>query len=125
MYSFLAPGRLSGTVVMIQLEDMWQVYAQARAQAELVAEALLVEKSESGGGLIYWEEKATSGNSMVTELPFQRRGARLLQRIRALISLRSLRRTHVSVRFDFAPLLFHDTTQFALHRFERVVNYLF
>jgi hypothetical protein len=51
--------------------------------------------------------------------------ARLLQRFGAAINLRLLGRARVSVGFDFAPLLFHYTAQLALHRFERVVNYLF
>ena len=51
--------------------------------------------------------------------------ARLPQRFRASITLRLLGRTHVGVGFDFAPLLFHDATQLALHRFERIVDYLY
>ena len=44
--------------------DVWQVYpkppaaASARAQAKLTGEGVLVEKSESGGGLIYWDGKS-------------------------------------------------------------------
>jgi hypothetical protein len=34
------------------------------------------------------------------------------------------RRTRIGVRFDVAPLLVHDAAQFALHRFERVVDHL-
>ena len=37
--------------------DTWQVYGKAPASAPAQAEALLVEKSESGGGLIYWDGK--------------------------------------------------------------------
>jgi hypothetical protein len=38
--------------------DAWQVYANARTgRPKLIGEALLVEKSESGGGLIYWDGK--------------------------------------------------------------------
>jgi hypothetical protein len=33
-------------------------------------------------------------------------------------------RTRIGVGFDVASLLVHDATQFALHRFERVVNHL-
>jgi hypothetical protein len=35
------------------------------------------------------------------------------------------RRTHVGVGFDFAPLLFHNATQFALHSFKCVVDNFF
>jgi hypothetical protein len=34
------------------------------------------------------------------------------------------RRAGIGVRFDVASLFVHHATQFALHRFERVVNYL-
>jgi hypothetical protein len=39
--------------------DAWQVYAKARAgrRPKLIGEGLLVGKSESGGGLIYWDGK--------------------------------------------------------------------
>jgi hypothetical protein len=37
--------------------DVWQVYSKARARPKLIGDALLVEKSESGGGLIYWDGK--------------------------------------------------------------------
>lgn len=37
--------------------DNWQVYAKAPANARARAEALLVEKSESGGGVICWDGK--------------------------------------------------------------------
>jgi hypothetical protein len=40
-------------------------------------------------------------------------------------SLRSLRRTCVGVRFDYAPLLVHDSAQFALHGFECIVDDFF
>ena len=35
------------------------------------------------------------------------------------------RRAHVGVGFDFAPLLFHNATQLALHGFECVMNDFF
>jgi hypothetical protein len=39
------------------MDDVWQVYARPCALAKLVGEALQVEKSESGGGLICWDGK--------------------------------------------------------------------
>ena len=84
-----------------------------------------IQKSESGGEQIYRDGK---GPQMARE---QRLSsvtstiARLPQHFRASITLRLLGRTHVGVSLDFAPLLFHDATQLALHRFECIVDYLY
>jgi hypothetical protein len=39
------------------MDGVWQVYARPCALAKLVGEALQVEKSEAGGGLICWGRK--------------------------------------------------------------------
>ena len=44
--------------------------------------------------------------------------------LRHSLKPKSLRRTRIGVRFNVAPLLVHDPAQFALHRFERVVDHL-
>jgi hypothetical protein len=52
----------TGTLSGIGGDDFSRVdylagYARARAQAEPIGEALLIQKSESGGGLIFWDRK--------------------------------------------------------------------
>ena len=46
-------------------------------KAKLIVEALVVQKSESGCGLIYQDGKITSGNRNATEFAFQQRGVLL------------------------------------------------
>jgi hypothetical protein len=81
--------------------------------------ARLYSLSESGGGLIYGTEKLQVAAA-------QRLSSRSsASPLAATEALRSLRRTRVGVRFDYAPLLFHDSSQFALHGFERVMDDFF
>jgi hypothetical protein len=64
-------------------------------------------------------ERPTSGSSAAIRFVSRRQPASACE------SPRLFGRTRVGVCFDFAPLLFHNTAQFALHRFERVVDYFF
>ena len=109
-----------------QFRFAWLVRHDPSAEVEPMKEALLIQKSESGGGRIYWEEKRSKCQMTRARRLSSPASAmvRLPQRFRASITLRLLGRTHIGVGFDFAPLLFHDATQLALHRFERIVDYL-
>jgi len=47
-------------------------FMRTRARkAKLIVEALVVQKSESGGGLIYQDGKITSGKRTATEFAFR------------------------------------------------------
>jgi len=96
---------------------------KSRALAKLVGEALQVEKSDAGGGLICGDGKNT-GNSTVTDAfsVQDAPGANVSRTIRSPCEPKLFRRTRVGVGFDFAPLLFHNATQLALHGFECVVD---
>jgi hypothetical protein len=54
--------------------DAWQVYPRSCAEkgraANRFGEAMQVEESESGGGLICWDGKNTSGSSRATDFDF-------------------------------------------------------
>lgn len=53
-------------------------------------------------------------------------GAQYCRRLRSIVlpGAALFRRTRIGVRFNVAPLFVHDAAQFALHRFERVVDHL-
>jgi hypothetical protein len=122
---FAGAGTLSGMAAMISVGWItWQVM-RGRAPSRAHRRGFTDPKEQ------IWRRTDLLGQKKVQVATARRLSsrrsarARLLQRFRASISLRLLGRTHVGVGLDFAPLLFHDAAQFALHRFERVVNYLF
>lgn len=120
----------AGTIVRsggddISWVDTRQVYAQARAKAEPIGGGFTDSKERIGRRTHLLGRKKVQVATARRLILRPSARARSLQRLGASIGLRLFGRTHVGVGFDFAPLLFHDAAQLALHRFERVVNYLF
>ena len=107
-----------------QFRFAWLVRQDLSAEVEPMEEGLLVQER-------IWRRTDLPGEKKIQIARARRLSscasaiARLPQRFRASITLRLLGRTHVGVGFDFAPLLFHDATQLALHRFECIVDYLY
>jgi len=67
-----APGQPSGREMIISVRWMSGDFMRRGARkAKLIVEALGVQKSESGGGLIYQDGKNTSGKRTATQFAFQ------------------------------------------------------
>ena len=87
-----------------------------------------MEKSESGGGLI-WLGRKKIRLAAARRLTRSRRqaapAANVSRTMGFALGAGLFRRTHVGVGFNVAPLLFHNATQLALHGLKCVVDDFF
>ena len=87
-----------------------------------------MEKSESGGGLI-WLGRKKIRLAAARRLTRSRRqaapAANVSRTMGFALGAGLFRRTHVGVGFNVAPLLFHNATQLTLHSFKSVVDDFF
>ena len=87
-----------------------------------------MEKSESGGGLI-WLGRKKIRLAAARRLTRSRRqaapAANVSRTMRFALRAGLFRRTHVGVGFNVTPLLFHNATQLTLHDFKCVMDDFF